>query len=99
HPGAGRHRAGRRDRLARHLGRVAGVAEGIRSAGVAPSATTSKKPKIICGKIHRELTRVGTVISVTSNPRHSNSPGPWDARDEQQDQPASPPAPPEGGGQ
>ena len=78
---------------------MARVAEGIRSAGVARSATTSKKPDIICGKIHRELTRVGTVISVTSDPRHSNSPGPWDARDEQQDQPASPPAPPEGGGQ
>jgi hypothetical protein len=36
---------------------------------------------------------------VTSDPRHSSSPGPWDARDEQQDQAAPPAASPPAGGQ
>src|ERR1700761_1064366 len=54
---------------------------------------------MIWSKIHRELTRVGTVICVTSDPGHSGSPDPWDARDEQQEQPASPTTPLQGGGQ
>jgi hypothetical protein len=36
---------------------------------------------------------------VTSDPRHSSSPGPWDARDEQQNPPAAPAAPAQPGGQ
>jgi Penicillin binding protein transpeptidase domain len=36
---------------------------------------------------------------VTSDPRHSGSPDPWDARDEQQEQPAPPTTPLQGGGQ
>src|SRR5690348_12688033 len=48
---------------------------------------------MIWSKIHRELTRVGTVISVTSDPRHSSSPDPWGARDEQQEQPTLPALP------
>jgi hypothetical protein len=36
---------------------------------------------------------------VTSDPRHSSSPGPWDGRDEQQDPAAPPAAPTQPGGQ
>jgi hypothetical protein len=45
------------------------------------------------------MTRVGTVVTVTSDPRQSSSPDPWDARDEQQEQPAPPAALPPAGGQ
>ena len=48
---------------------------------------------MICRKIHRELTRVGTVISVTSDPRDSSSAGSRDARDEQREPPTQPALP------
>ena len=52
-----------------------------------------QKVWMIWSKIHRELTWVGTVISVTSDPRPSNSPDPWGARDEQQEPPTLPALP------
>jgi hypothetical protein len=64
----------------------------------AESHATSKKNPTICRKIHRELTRVGTVISVTSDPRDSSSPDPWGARDKQEQQPALPAVPGKSGG-
>jgi hypothetical protein len=51
-----------------------------------------QKLPMIWSKIRRALTGVGTVVSVTSDPKDSSSPDPWGARDEQQQSAQAPAA-------